>query len=107
MKKKKNFTFSDVIYHLNKANDYENEYWLDYFSSHCEEEPKPYDEYYGIVRYGSSEGIYADFYAQREGRGETIYIGCAKTLCDSGSAFIKMHELVAKVALKMMMVAYD
>lgn len=106
MKKKKNFTFGDVIYLLNEANGYSDEYLLDYFLGQRDIEPMPYDDYFATVKYGSNEGIYAEFYAEREKNGEHVWIGTAKTLGTSEDEYFKMYELAAKVCLKLRMVDY-
>lgn len=99
MAKKKKITFCNIFnefYHK-----YEEDYKLDYFSGYDEIEPKPYDDYYAITTFGGSEGIYTSFYVQREADGSEERIAVAKTLSESDEAYLKMHELAAKVCLEL------
>lgn len=94
---KKRITFLDIFHNLNKAHGYDNEYCLDYFHGDRDKEPKPYDDYYTITRFGACEGIYTDFYVQREADESKEHIATAKTLNEDDLSFIRMHELAAKV----------
>lgn len=98
---KRNITFMDVFCELNKAHDYERAYDLDYLSGDDDAEPMPYDDFYAITRFGGSEGIYVDFYVEREEDSSKEHIATAKTLIEDDSHFIKMHELAAKVVLEL------
>lgn len=102
MKKEKKITFIDIVNKLCKEHNYENEYGLDYFlPDRCNpQEPNPYDDFYSVTKFGGSEGIYTSFYVVRED-GHSEYIAAAKTLCETDEAYIKMHELGARVCLEL------
>lgn len=91
----------DIFHDINKAQGYDNEYCLDYFSGDEDKEPKSYDDYYAIVQFGACEGIYVDFYVMREEDGAKEHIATVKILNEDDASFIKMHELAAKVVLEL------
>ncbi len=101
MARNKKRTFLHVIANIAEKHGYENEYLLDYFTGVEWLEPLQYDDYYAIVKYWSSEGIYADFYVVREADGGKMHIATAKTLNESEQSYIRMHELAAKVSLEL------
>lgn len=89
-----------MVIRLRKEFPFEEEYGLDYFISD-DKEPKPYDLFYSTTKFGNCEGIYTDFYVVREADQTPVHIATAKTLFDSDEAYIKMHELGAKVSLEL------
>ena len=94
--------FNDVVNALRKEHNYEREYGLDYFSDGLDEvEPKPYDDFFSVTTFGSNEGIYTGIYVIREADRKEEKIALAKTLAESEEAYIKMHELGAKVCLEL------
>lgn len=79
---KKKTTFTDILRELEKVHKLDEEYGLDYFSISPGEaiEPKPYDDFFSITKFGSNEGIYTTFYVLRESDGSKEWIATAKTL---------------------------
>ena len=103
MEKTKKLTFFEILETLKETKDYVNKYSLDYLLANTgkELEPNQCDEFYSITNYGSCEGIYTDFYVVRED-GQRTHIATAKTLDESDTAYIKMHELGALLSLELM-----
>lgn len=82
--------------------DWDNKACLDYHipEHHDERELTSEDfEIFSITTFGTTEGIYTDFYIKYYGK-EKISLLTAKTLHESEEAYIKMHEMAAHICYK-------
>lgn len=82
--------------------NWENKACLDYYSTWDINETEIVSEAFdsfSITTFGSSEGIYTDFYIEYQGK-EKIRLLTAKTLGTTKEYYVNMHEMAADVDYK-------
>lgn len=75
---------------------------LDYIDGHSWEEPDEITERFAITSvttFGGSEGIYSDFILYNDYYNNGIHFATAKTLYESGEAFVRMSTMAANICM--------